>query len=125
MPVKITVLAKSLRPIPFGKEKGEEHWYGLQDVEQRYRQRYLDLITNQDSRETLREPQPHHQGDQRVLRRPGLPGSRDAGAAGGGGRRGGEAVPHLSQRAGARVPSANITGALPQAADSRRDGASI
>ncbi|MGI6294973.1 MAG: lysine--tRNA ligase [Armatimonadota bacterium] len=47
---KLTVLAKSIRPIPFGKEKGEQHWYGLQDVEQRYRQRHLDLITNAESR---------------------------------------------------------------------------
>ncbi len=47
---KLTVLAKSIRPIPFGKEKGEQHWYGLQDVEQRYRQRHLDLITNTESR---------------------------------------------------------------------------
>ncbi len=50
---KLTVLAKSIRPIPFGKEKGEQHWYGLHDVEQRYRQRYLDLITNADSRRTF------------------------------------------------------------------------
>lgn len=47
---KVQVLAKSIRPIPFGKEKGDEHWYGLQDVEQRYRQRHIDLITNTDSR---------------------------------------------------------------------------
>ena len=37
------VLAKSLRPLP-------EKWHGLQDVEARYRQRYLDLITNEESR---------------------------------------------------------------------------
>lgn len=47
---KFTLLSKCMRPIPFGKEKGEQHWYGLQDVEQRYRQRYLDLITNSESR---------------------------------------------------------------------------
>lgn len=46
----MTVLSKSIRPIPFGKEKGDQHWYGLQDVEQRYRQRYVDLVTNSDSR---------------------------------------------------------------------------
>ena len=50
---KLTVLAKSIRPIPFGKEKDGQHWYGLHDVEQRYRQRYLDLITNADSRRTF------------------------------------------------------------------------
>ena len=37
------VLSKSLRPLP-------EKWHGLQDVEARYRQRYLDLITNEQSR---------------------------------------------------------------------------
>lgn len=50
---EITVLSKSIRPIPFGKEKGDQHWYGLNDLEQRYRQRYIDLITNQESRETF------------------------------------------------------------------------
>jgi len=50
---KLTVLAKSVRPVPFGKEKGEQHWYGLQDVEQRHRQRHLDLITNADVRRTF------------------------------------------------------------------------
>ena len=37
------LLAKALRPLP-------EKWHGLQDVEARYRQRYLDLITNGHSR---------------------------------------------------------------------------
>lgn len=37
-----TLLSKSLRPLP-------EKFHGLQDVEQRYRQRYLDLIMNDDS----------------------------------------------------------------------------
>ena len=40
---KLEVLAKSLRPLP-------EKWHGLQDVETRYRQRYLDLVTNEQSR---------------------------------------------------------------------------
>nr|WP_272917915.1 lysine--tRNA ligase [Halobacillus halophilus] len=40
------LLTKSLRPLP-------EKFHGLQDVEQRYRQRYLDLITNPDSRDTF------------------------------------------------------------------------
>jgi lysyl-tRNA synthetase, class II len=43
----IAVLAKTLRPLP-------EKYHGLADVELRYRQRYLDLIMNQKSRETLR-----------------------------------------------------------------------
>ena len=37
------VLAKTLRPLP-------EKWHGLRDVETRYRQRYLDLIANEDTR---------------------------------------------------------------------------
>jgi lysyl-tRNA synthetase, class II len=38
------VLAKALRPLP-------EKWHGLQDVEARYRHRYLDLLTNHQSRQ--------------------------------------------------------------------------
>ncbi|MGL4522062.1 MAG: lysine--tRNA ligase [Bacilli bacterium] len=40
------LLTKALRPLP-------EKYHGLKDVEQRYRQRYLDLITNLDSRKTF------------------------------------------------------------------------
>ncbi|MCS7272686.1 MAG: lysine--tRNA ligase [Fimbriimonadales bacterium] len=47
------MLAKALRPVPFPKEKGEKRWYELHDVEQRYRQRYLDLLVNPDSRRRL------------------------------------------------------------------------
>ncbi len=39
-----TLLAKSLQPLP-------EKWHGLSDVEKRYRQRYLDLITNTEVKE--------------------------------------------------------------------------
>jgi len=44
---KILLLSKSLRPMP-------EKFHGLTDVEARYRQRYLDLITNESTRETFR-----------------------------------------------------------------------
>ena len=40
------MLSKSLRPLP-------EKWHGLTDVEQRYRQRYLDLISNPEVRTTF------------------------------------------------------------------------
>ncbi|MCA8908239.1 MAG: lysine--tRNA ligase, partial [Rhodospirillaceae bacterium] len=43
----LTVLAKALLPLP-------EKYHGLTDQEARYRQRYLDLIMNEDSRDTLR-----------------------------------------------------------------------
>jgi lysyl-tRNA synthetase class 2 len=41
---KLTVLSKSLRPMP-------EKWHGVSDPEIKYRQRYLDLIANERSRE--------------------------------------------------------------------------
>lgn len=43
---EFTFLTKSLRPMP-------EKFHGLQDVEQRYRQRYLDLMTNAESKQTF------------------------------------------------------------------------
>ena len=42
----LTLLSKSLRPLP-------EKFHGLQDIEQRYRKRYLDLIVNPEVRETF------------------------------------------------------------------------
>jgi lysyl-tRNA synthetase class 2 len=42
----IELLSKSLRPLP-------EKFHGLTDQEQRYRQRYLDLIMNQETREVF------------------------------------------------------------------------
>lgn len=44
---ELTMLTKSLEVMP-------EKYHGLSDVEARYRQRYLDLIMNEDSREVLR-----------------------------------------------------------------------
>ncbi len=43
---EVQLMTKSLRPLP-------EKYHGLKDVEQRYRQRYLDLIMNLDSRDTF------------------------------------------------------------------------
>ena len=43
---KAYLLTKSLRPLP-------EKWHGLADQEQRYRQRYVDLIVNEDARRTF------------------------------------------------------------------------
>ena len=43
----VTMLSKTLRPPP-------EKYHGLQDVETRYRQRYLDLIANEEAKEILR-----------------------------------------------------------------------
>lgn len=41
-----TFLTKALRPLP-------DKFHGLKDVEQRYRQRYLDLLTSEESKETF------------------------------------------------------------------------
>jgi lysyl-tRNA synthetase class 2 len=41
---RFTLLAKGLRPLP-------EKWHGLKDVEQRHRQRYVDLIVNERARQ--------------------------------------------------------------------------
>ncbi|PTL38178.1 lysine--tRNA ligase [Alkalicoccus saliphilus] len=43
---ELEFLSKSLRPLP-------DKYHGLKDVEQRYRQRYLDLIVNPEVRETF------------------------------------------------------------------------
>jgi lysyl-tRNA synthetase class 2 len=45
---EVSLLTKSLRPLP-------EKWAGLSDQETRYRQRYVDLIINEKSRETFRK----------------------------------------------------------------------
>jgi lysyl-tRNA synthetase class 2 len=45
---RVELLAKSLRPLP-------EKWHGLTDVEIRYRQRYTDLIVNDEVRRVFRE----------------------------------------------------------------------
>ncbi|HJW88486.1 MAG TPA: amino acid--tRNA ligase-related protein, partial [Dehalococcoidia bacterium] len=42
----VVLLAKALQPLP-------EKWHGLVDTEKRYRQRYLDLITNPRTRQTF------------------------------------------------------------------------
>ena len=44
----LTLLAKAVRPLP-------EKFHGLSDKETRYRQRYVDLIVNEDVRETFRK----------------------------------------------------------------------
>ena len=43
---KFQILAKALLPLP-------EKWHGLKDVEIRYRQRYLDLIANEETRQVF------------------------------------------------------------------------
>ena len=47
-PKSATLLSKAVRPMP-------EKFHGLSDKETRYRQRYVDLIANDDVRETFRK----------------------------------------------------------------------
>jgi lysyl-tRNA synthetase class 2 len=44
----LTILSKALRPMP-------DKWHGLADVEVRFRQRYLDLLANPESREIFKK----------------------------------------------------------------------
>ena len=44
--LRFTILTKAIRPLP-------EKWHGLTDVEQRYRQRYVDLVVTPGVRETF------------------------------------------------------------------------
>ena len=46
--LNFTVLSKSLRPLP-------DKWHGVQDTEIKYRQRYLDLISNPESMEVFQK----------------------------------------------------------------------
>ena len=50
---KLTVLAKSIKPLPIVKEKDGVTYDSFDDPELRYRQRYVDLIVNQGVKETF------------------------------------------------------------------------
>lgn len=45
---KIKIISKSIRPLP-------EKWHGLQDIEERYRQRYVDLLLRDDVKKVFLE----------------------------------------------------------------------
>lgn len=50
---ELTVLSKSIRPLPIVKEKDGQVFDAFSDPEQRYRQRYVDLVVNPGVRETF------------------------------------------------------------------------
>ncbi len=50
---ELTVLTKSVRPLPVVKEKDGKTYDAFSDPEQRYRMRYLDLIVNPHVKETF------------------------------------------------------------------------
>ena len=110
---RVVFLAKCLLPLP-------EKWHGLQDVETRYRQRYLDLIVNPDSAARLRVRSQGGGGHPALPRRARLPRGRDAGDAADRRRRRGAAVRHAPQRARHGPLPAHRAGALPEAPGRRR-----
>ena len=50
---EVTVLSKSLRPLPIVKEKDGKLYDAFTDPEQRYRQRYVDLVVNDQVKDTF------------------------------------------------------------------------
>ena len=52
---ELTLLSKSLKPLPVVKEKDGEVYDGFTDPELRYRQRYVDLIVNPQVKDTFRK----------------------------------------------------------------------
>ena len=85
----VRLLAKSLRPLP-------EKFHGLSDQETRYRRRYLDLITNETTRQTFQVRSRVNQPDPCLPGRQGVPGSGNAHDAVHSRRRRGAAVRYAS-----------------------------
>lgn len=52
---ELTILSKSIRPLPIVKEKDGKTYDAFSDPDQRYRQRYTDLIVNPQVRETFKK----------------------------------------------------------------------
>ena len=52
---KLTVLAKSIKPLPIVKYKDGVAYDSFEDPELRYRQRYVDLVVNDGIKETFRK----------------------------------------------------------------------
>ena len=82
---KLTVLSKSLRPLPIVKEKDGVVYDAFSDPEQRYRMRYVDLIVNPHCESPCArrvcEACQDCQHDARLLQRAGLSRGGHAGAA--------------------------------------------
>ena len=108
-----TLLAKSLRPPP------DKH-AGLKDPETRFRQRYLELMSDPEVRDRLHHPLAGHRRSAPLPRRPRLRGGRDADAAADLRRGRRPAVHHAPQRARPRPLPAHRHRAVPQALHRRR-----
>ncbi len=105
---ELRLLTKALRPLP-------DKFHGLQDQEARYRQRYLDLISNDESRNTFKVRSQIPGGYSSVHGWPRLYGSGNPDDAGDPGRRFRASVHHPSQCAGSGHVPAYRAGTVPQA----------
>ena len=111
---ELRLLAKALRPLP-------EKFHGLTDQEQKYRQRYVDLITNPESRRVVHRALGDRAGDARILRRARLSRSRNADDASDSRRRGGASPSSpITTRSTCRSLPAHRARAVPEAARRRR-----
>ncbi len=109
----LTLLGKALRPLP---TKG----HGLTDAETRFRQRYMDLVLNPESRRVADVRQRTVAAIREFLGGRGLRRGGDAGAPVRRRGRHGAPVHHAPQRAQPRDVPADRARALPQAPDRRR-----
>lgn len=101
---ELRLLTKALRPLP-------DKFHGLQDQEVRYRQRYLDLIANEESRHTFRIRSQILATMRQFMVARGY-GSRNADDAGDPRRGVRPSVHHPSQRAGSGYVPAHRAGTV-------------
>ena len=115
---ELELLAKIRAPLP-------DTFHGVTDRETRYRQRYLDLLMNEESRRACELRARIVAAVRALPRRRGLPRGRDADPAAALRRRLRRAVRHALERARRRPLPADRGRALPQAADRRRARAGL
>ena len=109
----VRLLTKSLRPLP-------DKFHGMSDQEQKYRQRYVDLITDESRARALRGAQQGAELDPQPHGRARLPGGGNADAAPDPGRRQCQALRHPPQRARPADVPAHRARAVPEAAGGGR-----
>ena len=109
----LRLLTKSLRPLP-------DKFHGMADAEQKYRHRYVDLITDEAARARFVGAQQDAVVDPPLHGRARLHGGRDADAPSDPGRRQRQALRDPSQRARPADVPAHRARALPEAPDRRR-----
>ncbi len=112
----LTFLGKSLLPPP-------EKWHGLTDVEQRSRQRYVDLFSNPESMATFLGRSKIVSAFRKVLAERSFVEVETPSMQAIAGRRGRQAVRHASQRTRSAIVHENRPGIVFEATTRRRHGA--